>query len=173
MPTMRVRPGLLPTAAALGAAVDASGLTSETVGRRIGMSGNSIHNYRNGRTSVSPAVAAKLGRLLHVDPATLVSGMGRGAKTGKKAGKKTGKRLGRPPVSTNGAGPAARAAALVPVAGLVAKAEREARPEVVLRMELRADGVMAIGMQTLLGARRGAELVRHLLDFGLLPDGEP
>jgi hypothetical protein len=168
MATMQVRPELLPTAAVLDAAIDASGLNTETVGRQIGMAGNSIPNYRDGRMSVSPAVAAKLGRLLHVDPATLVSGMSRG-----RAFKKTGKKRARPPDGTNGAGPAARAAALlVPMVGLVAKAEREARPEVVLRMELRADGVMAIGMQTLLGTRRGAELVRHLLDFGLLPDGE-
>jgi transcriptional regulator with XRE-family HTH domain len=172
MPTMRIRPELLPTAAALDAAVKASGLSYEEVGQRIGMSGNSIHNYRNGRMGVRPEVAAKLGRLLNVDPAILVSGMGRGhsrKKPVKKTGKKAGKKRGRPLGSTNGAGPAARAAALVPAS--IPRATPVTLPPAVFRMELRTDGVMLVAVQAALPVKRGAELVRHLLDFGLLPDG--
>jgi hypothetical protein len=166
MGIMPVRPALLPTAAALSAAIDASAMDYNEIGRRIGMSGGSIRNYRDGRTSVRPAVAAKLGRLLHVDPATLVSGMGRGHPGGTN-----GKKRGRPPDGTNGAGPAARAAALVSAS--IPRATPVTLPPAVFRMELRTDGVMLVAVQAALPVKRGAELVRHLLDFGLLPDGDP
>lgn len=168
MVAMHVRPALLPTAGVLRAAIERSGMTLEEIGRKVGKSGPSIRNYRDGRTAVEPAMAAKLGKLLNVDPTTLVGG---GKKRGRPAG---GKKRGRPPGSKNGAGPAARAVAL-----LAAPRPAEVRsvpvpaPPAVFRMELRADGSMTIDVRAILGARRGAELVRHLLDFGLLPDGEP
>ena len=75
-------------------------------GAALNVTGNTISNYRTGKSAISPQAAATLGELLHVDPALLTSPV-----SGRS------ERRGRPPGGSNGAkpkkprpGPARRAA---------------------------------------------------------------
>lgn len=158
--TAQRKPALEPTAQVLREAVERSGLRKGAIAKALNVSPSGLSLWLNARGSVSPKVAKALGTLLHVDPARIVS-------------KDPRVRAGRP----IGAGPAARAVALLEARAPVLTAQpvngvqRTARESPgVFRMEVRGDGTMAVWVQTVLPLKRGVEFTRWLLEFGVLPE---
>jgi transcriptional regulator with XRE-family HTH domain len=145
------RPALAPTAAVLRDAVKASGMTRTNLAAALKISAATVSNMINAKAQVRPIMADRLGKLLKVDPAKLVSPEAR-------RGKAPVKRLGV----------AARAVALheAHVNGVaVLPALPKAVP--VLGMEMLTDGTATVTLKVSLPAERGAALFRLLLDFGL------
>ena len=189
MPTATKKDYLQPTARVLEAAIAAHDLTLPQIATRIGMSPATLHLWQRGYHGVSPDNAKALGKVLNIDPASIVSGVDGGP--GRKGGKR--QEAGRPMRALNKKtnGPAARAVALLEATqapqdtrgatGTLSAqyaAQHASQPRHganghaapgVFRMEARADGTVAIWVQTVYPMEKGADFVKWLLDFGVLP----
>ena len=178
MTTMTVKPALLPTAEALDAAIKAANLKNHEVGAALNVSGNMISNYRTGKSAISPQVAAKLGELLHVDPALLTAPPGFDLR-GKPLGGSNGAKPKKPKP-----GPARRAA--LRLERLQALPRSAPKPRAVqtpsrapregglsspsdggvFGVQVNTDGGMLVWLRVTLPFAQGAALLRLLLEFG-------
>jgi len=173
MPTATKKEHLQATAQVLADALRASPLTLPDVARRIGKSPATLHLWQKGYHGVSPINARALGKVLEIDPRTIASIEGPPKRWG---GKRNG--AGRPLKAMDG--PAARAVALLEARGTPVLTAQELHAAQggsrrshagagVFRMEVRDNGTMAVWVQTEYPLDKGAQFVRWLLDFGLLP----
>ena len=144
MSAVKYKPELAPTAAVLADAIAASGLTKTAIAKALKISGGAISNMAHAKSRVNQHKARQLGALLKIKPAALIS--------------------------PTAMGPAARAALLH------ADTSRVTSPPpptpAVMGMTAHADGTMSIWLKTTLPVIQGATLVRYLLDFGLIIDGQ-
>jgi plasmid maintenance system antidote protein VapI len=166
MTTMHRKPELQPMGKVLTMAMAAKGMSTIDAAEKLGVSGGTVSNYRNGKTKMTPRVASQLGRLLDLDPARLVAPGGKAAKKSTRQEKP---------------GPAQRAVMLLeareahPNGHAVqtpSRASHGAGPGVsgVFGMQANADGTMAVWVRAAdLTYDKGSALVRLLLDMGLVP----
>jgi transcriptional regulator with XRE-family HTH domain len=184
MPSATRKDHLQATAQVLRQAIAAYPGTIPEIARRIGKSPATLHLWSKGYHSVSRENARALAKVLGIDPGTIASARLDDSRGQPRKGKPKRGKAGRPPGSphktTNG--PAARAVALLearspvlvtaqPANGVqgASRAPREGGAPGVFRMEARADGTVAIWVQTVYPMEKGAQFVRWLLDFGVLP----
>lgn len=186
MATAKFQLRLKPTADALNAAIQRSGLSKTEIAKALDVSTASVFIWTGAKGSVRAPQASKLGKLLDVDPASITS-----PKPKPNGGGRPG--AGRPKGSrtrTPNAGPAARAVALLEARQPVLTAQpvpaaqgASRRPHGgpsdkqagvgVFGMEVREDGVMAVWVRTEYPLEKGAEFVRWLLAFGVTPGDAP
>lgn len=143
MMTILQKPWLDPTATALRAAFAASAVAKTAAAEALKISAGTISNMCHAKAAVSAAQARVLGKILGVDPATIVSP----APPGK-------------PVM----GPAQRAMVLHEAAPVV---QTLPRPEPLFGMQALSDGTTHVWCKITLPHDRGAALFRMLLDFDL------
>lgn len=191
MSTAKFNPRLEPMGRALSEAMDRAGVTKETVARAVKMSVTTVNNWRAAKSGIMEGNARKLGKLLQVDPATLRAPYTR-AETAARAGKasqaqakaRTKSKVGRPPGRKNSkprrVGPAQRAVALHAAHGSVHVLPPSRPPPGrlmgmvdetgVFGMRVDEAGLMHLWLRAALPFVKGAELLKVLLDFGLVTE---
>jgi transcriptional regulator with XRE-family HTH domain len=155
MASARYQPHLEPTATVLRAAVEAAGLTRVDVAKHLGLSQSAISTMLHAKSPLTAERARKLGALLNIDPATIVSPpVTRKPRSGKRPGN----------------GPAERALVLHE-SSASPPVTLHLKPTPVMAMRLLSDGSANVSLDVTLSAARGATLFRLLLDFEMTEIG--